>query len=476
MDMVVILSTIAYVVYILIIAATIVLILSENRNPVRSLSWVLVLILIPVFGFVAYLIVGQYYRKQKIISKKSIRKVADRPIPEFDIKKIDTHVLSPQQLNLIKLLRRNNDAPAYWGNRIDVYTDGASTFDAMFKAIEQAQNHIHIEFFIFGNDRISNRLRELLIKKARQGVRVRMIYDYFGSFKLNKAYLNSLREAGVYTRAFLPARFKIARTKINYRNHRKILVVDGKIGFTGGLNVADRYLYGNRLGMWRDTFVRIEGMAVQGLQTSFLIDWYFVEQKLITAPKYYPEHVVCGNNLVQIVTSGPDSDWENIMQGIMQAITTATRYVYIHTPYFIPPENILGAIQTASLSGVDVRLMVPVKSDAPVSDAATRTYLETVLESGARVYLYHDGFLHSKAIVIDDMVSTIGSANMDERSYNQNFEINAFIYDKQTAETLKQAFLKDMDHCSEITLDAWRARSRWERFKESIARLFSPLM
>lgn len=469
-------STVASFVYVLLIAGTIVLILSQNRNPVRSLSWVLVLVLLPVIGVTLYVLIGQYFRRDKIISKKSIRKVANRPIPCFDIKEIDTRTLTGQQLNLIKLLRRNNDAAAYPGNKIKVYTDSKEAFEALFAAIESAVNHIHVEFYVFADDRVSNRLRQLLIEKAQQGVRVRMIYDYLGGFTLTKRYIQSLREAGVYVQAFLPVRFRISRIKINYRNHRKIVVVDGKVAFTGGLNIADRYLYGNELGSWRDTFVRFEGMAVHGLQTHFLIDWYFVEQKLITDKKYYPAFEMHDDNLVQVVTSGPDSDWENIMQGIAQAIMTATKYVYMHTPYFIPTEHLLEAIQTAALSGVDVQLMVPKRSDARISDAATRTYLQPILEAGVRVFWYTEGFLHSKAIVIDDMVSTIGSANLDERSANQNFELNAFIYDVETALTLKKAFLEDKKRCSELTLARWMKRSRWERLKESVARLFAPLM
>lgn len=476
MQLFAIISAVVYVIYILIIAATIILILSENRNPVRSLSWVIVLVLIPVAGFILYLIFGQYFRRDKIISRKSIKRIGNLNIPEYDIRTVDTHILTNQQLNLVKLLRHNNNALALPGNKIDILLNGEDTFEAMFKAIEEAKEHIHIEFYIFADDRISNQMRELLIKKAKQGVRVRMIYDYLGSFSLNKKYLQSLRDAGVYVRAFLPARLKVARIKINYRNHRKILVIDGKIGFTGGLNIADRYRYGNKLGEWRDTFMRVEGMAVHGLQQHFLIDWYFVEQKLITDPKYYPAYKIHEDNLIQIVSSGPDDDWENIMQGIAQTIMTATQYVYIQTPYFIPPESLLSAIQTASLSGVDVRLMIPRKSDARISDAATRTYIQPVLDAGVRVFWYTEGFLHSKAIVCDNMISTIGSTNMDERSANQNFELNAFIYDEDTALTLKHAFLDDQKKCTEITSAMWKSRSDWKKITESVARLFSPLM
>ncbi len=464
------------VTYVVVVSATVIVILRENRKPVRALSWILVLLLIPFGGLFLYYIVGQYYRKRKIISKKKIRKVTKIPHTTYVLAKNDTDYLTDSQRRLIRLLKRNNNATAFPCNKIDVLTDGESTFESMFQAIENAENHIHIEFYIFEDDEISNRMRELLIKKAKQGVRVRMIYDYLGSFSLSKKYLQSLRMAGIYVEPFLPARLKAARVKINYRNHRKILVVDGKIGFTGGLNVADRYIVGNKLGLWRDTFVRMEGMAVHGLQTNFLIDWYFVSQKLITDSKYYPAMEVGKDNFVQVVSSAPDSDWENVMQGIAHAIMSAKHYVYIHTPYFIPPEMVLSAIQIASLSGVDVRLMVPKRSDAVLSSAASRSYVEAVLEAGVKVYWYEAGFLHSKAIVIDDMISLVGSANMDERSANLNFELNAFIYNDETAQKLKEAFYNDMQNCSEIDIVKWHNRSSWNKLKESMARLLSPLM
>lgn len=476
MDVFIILSWTFSAIYIFTIISIIVVILLDNREPIKSLAWVTVLVMLPVLGIILYFFLGRDFRKQKIISRKSIRKIKDRPIPECDISKVDTHILTQQQKNLIKLLMRIGEAPVYPGNKLELYVDGPSTFNALFHAIENAQQHIHIEFFIFEDDKISNALRELLIKKAKQGVRVRMIYDYLGSWRLPKSYIQSLRDAGVYVRSFLPVRFRWARIKINYRNHRKVVVVDGKIGFTGGLNIADRYLVGNKLGKWRDTFVRIEGAAVHGLQSNFLIDWFFVDRKLIVDPKYYPEMPYYEDNLVQFVASGPDSDWPNIMCGLSQAIMTATKYVYMHTPYFMPPEVVTSAVYTAALSGIDVRLLVPEKSDSPLSSAATKTYITRLLEAGVRVYFYTGNFLHSKCVVIDDMISSVGSANLDERSSNQNFELNAFIYDVDTAQLLKQYFWHDLESSYELTLSQWENRSRWARLKESFARLFVPIM
>jgi cardiolipin synthase A/B len=471
------LTVVIVVLYLYTIISTISVLLLENRNPAKSLSWVLVLLFLPVIGMFFYLLLGQDYRKTKIISKKSIRRVTDRPVASFDINKLDSTLMGDNHLNMVKLLYRNSEAAGYAFNKIDLFSTGESTFNAIFDAIRNAKDHVHIEFFIFDDDRISNQLRELLIQKVKEGVRVRLIYDYWGSFKLTKKYLKTLRDAGVYVRPFLPFRWKISRSnKINYRNHRKLVVVDGKIGFTGGLNVADRYIYGNQLGNWRDTFIQLEGSAVHGLQLLFMIDWYFVDQKLIEGQEYFPEPQKFEQNLIQIVNSGPDSDWSAILQGIVSAFSSATKYIYIHSPYFMPTDIIATSIQIAALSGVDVRLMIPVRSDSKFSDASSSSYLGQALEAGVRVFRYNNGFLHSKAMVIDDFISIVGSTNMDERSFAQNFEANAFIYDPKTAIKLKELFLEDMENCEELTLEAWTMRKRRQKLKESFARLFSPLM
>jgi len=467
---------IAFYAYTLI--STISVLLLENRNPAKSLSWVLVLLFIPVLGMFFYILFGQDFRKKKIISKKSILRVTDRPVASFDINQLDTTLVTNNQLNLIKMLYENSGAAGYAFNKIEIFPTGESTFDAVFNAIRNAKDHIHIEFFIFDDDKISNQLRELLIQKAHEGVRVRMIYDYWGSFDLSKKYLKSLRNAGVYVSSFLPFRFRFrfSSSKINYRNHRKLVIVDGIIGFTGGLNVADRYIYGNTLGRWRDTFICLEGSAVHGLQLLFLVDWYFVEQKLIVDSKYFPEPQKFEQNLVQIASSGPDSDWEAIMQGMASAIMSATKYVYIQSPYFMPNDIIDTCIHMAALSGVDVRLMIPTKSDSRFSDASTSSFLGQTMEAGVRVFRYKNGFLHSKAIVIDDFISIVGSCNLDERSFVHNFEANAFIYEPKTAIQLKELFLLDIKNCEELTLETWTNRKRSQKLKESFARLFSPLM
>ena len=460
------------------IISTILVILLENRTPVRSFMWLLVLVFIPVFGLIAYLGVGRSYRRNKIYSKNAISKLTHRPVASFDIDTLDNTQFDADHLNLLKLLHNNNNAVAYANNKVNLYSDGESTFDAMFEAVRNAKEHIHVEFFIFEDDRISNEFKNILIQKSKEGVRVRMIYDYWGSMKLarKKKYVKSLKEAGVYVHSFLPLGMGLFRSKINHRNHRKLLIVDGLIGFTGGLNIADRYRYGNQLGAWRDTFVRFEGAAVHGLQMLFLIDWHFVDTKLITENKYFPVPQKFGSNIVQAVASGPDTDWEAIMQGIALAIMSANKYVYIQTPYFIPTEVILNCVQIAALSEVDIRIMIPMKSDTYLTQIGTHSYLEEIMAAGIRVFRYTGGFLHSKAIVIDDFVSIVGSCNMDERSYTQNFEANVFIYEEDTAQKLKAFFMNDLEMCEELTLEEWNKRKKRQRLKESVARLFSPML
>ncbi len=470
------LSIVFITIYAYLLISSISVILLENRNPVRSLSWILVLILLPFLGLVLYLLIGQNYRKQKILTKIIARNTNLHTQTELHPEQLKDIVTEKRHLQLINLLYRNSESPVYTNNKIEILSDGETTFESMFEAINNAKDHIHIEFFIFEDDRISNKLRELLIEKAQSGIRVRMIYDYLGSFALSAHYLRSLRQAGAYVKPFLPLRLRLRRSKINFRNHRKILIVDGKVGYTGGLNFADRYIFGNTLGKWRDTFVRFEGPVVHGLQVVFLTDWHFVEKKLITDPKYFPEPKSFSDNMVQVVSSGPDSDWESIMQGIALAILSARKYVYIHTPYFVPTDVILNAITIAAMSGTDIQLMIPARSDSRLSDACTFSYLGEILEAGVRVFQYNEGFLHSKAIVIDDNLSIIGSANLDERSFNQNFEVNTFIFEDETAVKLKNLYLNDLKYSKEITLKNWNNRKRWQKLKESSARLFSPII
>lgn len=472
-------ACIVFALYVYVILSIIAVILLENRNPSKSLVWVLVLVFLPIVGVVLYAFIGQNFRRERIISKKSLHRLSTYPYMtegEFERKVLEG--VPSAYRRTIRLLQCNAEANLFVQNKIQLFVRGDEAFEAMFADIALAKQHVHVEFYIVENDALGLRLRDLLVQKAQEGVRVRFIYDYLGGFSLNKSYLEPLRKAGVYVQAFLPAIPYIGLSKVNYRNHRKLLIVDGRVGYTGGMNVAERYVKGNHLGLWRDTQIRFEGVAVMGLQNAFLIDWYFVDRKLITDSKYYPAPTYFEgvNNLVQVVSSGPDTDHENVMQGMVSLISNAQRYVYIHTPYFLPTESVLSALKIASLSGVDIRIMIPEQSDTTFAQMATRSYIKEMLEVGVKIYFYRDAFLHSKAVVVDDSVSTVGTSNMDFRSYEQNFEINAFVYDAVCAVQLREAFERDMQQSVEVTLEQWRGRKRSERLKDSFARLFSPLM
>ena len=305
---------------------------------------------------------------------------------------------------------------------------------------------------------------------------VRIIYDDVGSWGLKQKDIKFLRDSGIMVFPFLEVKFRALADKINYRNHRKIVVVDGMLGYIGGMNVADRYVDGIEWGIWRDTQLKIEGPVVHALQTAFSIDWYFCTRRLLKDPIYYPKVAKQGDVAMQIVTSGPVGEWRKIMLAIFSVINSAKKYVYIQTPYFLPPQSLLLAIQTAALSNVDVRLMMPARSDSKIVHIGSCSFIEDILKAGVKVYQYMPGFIHSKMVVADDKVCTIGSANMDFRSFEHNFESNAFIYNKEQAISIRKIFLEDQSKCRKLVLRRWRNRPVTQKALESIVRLFSPLL
>lgn len=466
------------VLYFYMVALAISVVLLDNRNPVKQIAWIVCLIFLPVAGLVFYVFFGRNYRKNKFFAPKDLSDSPARIKPDYDaeVLKLKSSFIPFYLQQSAQLLIKNSDAFLHSDTKFDILTSGEESFARIFEDIENAKEHIHIEFYIIEDDQIGNQLRRLLIRKAQERVKVRVIYDYLGAFRLSDSYKQSLKNEGVFLHAFLPFGWKIGFSRINYRNHRKIIVIDGKIGYTGGINIADRYIKGNRLGKWRDTIVRMEGAAVHGLQNVFLTDWHFVDNRLIADKKYYPTPARYEKNYAQIVHSGPDSDWESILQGLLSLVGNAKKNIYIHTPYFLPPESLMIALQMAALSGVDVRVMLPLKSDTVIASAASSSYFLKIMEAGVRIFHYTDNFLHSKAITIDDEIGIVGTANIDMRSFEQNYEVNAFIYDKVTAINLRKAFENDLLSSKEIDMTTWSRRKLFTRLKESLARLFSPLL
>lgn len=463
-----------FVVYVYTILTTILFLVMENRNPVKSIAWIFVLLFIPVLGFICYFLVGKKFRKKRIISKRSFRLLktyeatANRDLSDLP--------LNERQLAIANLAVGNSDSPIFENNSIFIYTNASKLYESIFEDIKNAKHHINLEYYIFIPDTLGRRMMEALKEKAREGVKVRVIIDDVGSWRFKKRHIKEMRDAGIEVENFLEVRLPYISSHVNYRNHRKIAVIDGLIAYTGGINIADRYIDGLDWGTWRDTHVRLEGSVVLGLQKTFFEDWYFVKQSLIEDQEYYPQPLKKGNVFMQTVISGPDMQWESIMQIYVLAFSLARKRIYIQTPYFIPPESLVTALQNAALSGVDVRLILPRKSDATVTLYSSYSFLDQMFKAGIKVYFYQPGFLHSKITIVDDDISFVGSANMDFRSFEQNFELNTIVYDKDVTGELISIYEEDLNNSVEVEERYWKVRSLKNRIKESLARLFSPLL
>ena len=471
-------------IYSISIFVLVVIIITERRNPLRAIAWILILIALPGFGLVAYVLFGRSLRRQKL---SRVKAEADRRLLE-QLKARRPSELEEatgsrarelrHALPLMELLHNNSRAFLARKNRIVVLRNGSETFPAMIAAIQKARSHIHLESYIIEDDALGRRVRDLLIEQARAGVEVRLIYDDIGSWDLSSEFVEGLRSARVEVQSFMPVFSVHFPNRANFRNHRKLLIVDGRIGFIGGLNIGQSYLSGDpTLGPWRDTHLMIEGQAVQGLQGVFLSDWQFVSDEAIEDhTRFFPTVNWRGDQWVQVVASGPDSEWASIMQAHFAAIMLARRYAYISTPYFLPNESILNALKTQALSGVDVRLILPATGDHWIVHHASLSYVDELLDAGVRVFFYKEGFHHAKVLVTDDFVASVGTANMDIRSFEHNFEATAFIYDRRCARTLRKQFEKDLEDSEEAVLERVRNWPRALRLSCSVARLFSPLL
>ncbi len=462
----------------------------RKQDPVKTLSWLTVLILLPYIGLIFYIFLGQNFRKKKIYSRKGAsdyqlrKKLSD---DQQELLSKNPHLLGDNLFPFKKLIFQNlkgSLTPIEHNLNIEFYFTGKNALNAMYKEIANAKKHIHLQSYIIVNDETGRRFRDLLIRKANEGLEVRVIYDGLGSLSLKKDFLSPMIEAGIEVLNFSPVRIITAPSLVNFRNHRKILIIDGKTGFLGGVNIADRYYNGISGGKWRDTHMKINGESVTTLQASFLLDRHFIlNRKLKKWKKYYPLMNIKtvysleshNNYICQTVTSGPDSDWASIMQCYFSAITSAHNHIYIVTPYFTPNESILNAIKIAALSNLDVRIMIPEKSDSKIVHWSTLSYVNELLDAGVKIYLYKKGFNHSKVISIDGNLSIVGSANMDMRSFEHNFEIMSVIYNKECASIIENQFIKDCNECRLITPHKWKKRPRSEKIKESFARLCSPL-
>jgi len=462
------------ILYFLTVVSIVVVVISENRNSIKTVAWILAVVFLPFIGIIWYAFFGQEITKRHVISKRMYSKLKKRPLDEMQT---PVEVSVPEaHANLVSLLKNMDYTPLLGGNDVKLFTNGKDKFDHLLADIEKAKKHIHVEYYVFLDDEIGRKFQEALIRKAKEGLEVRVIYDSFGSRKAEKRFFEEFRMAGIETEPFLKLTWSALTSRLNYRTHRKIVVIDGRIGYTGGMNIADRYITGFDWGCWRDTHARIEGKGVQGLQSVFLIDWYLVSQTLITSRNYFPMLDKFGNCPMQIVNSGPLSEENEISFGITQAIYEARKSIFIQTPYFLPPDGMVDALKAAALRGVDVRLMLSERSDVELVQLASRSYFKEMLCTGVKIYQYRKGFLHAKMMVFDDSLTLIGSANFDSRSFAQNFEVEAFIYDDQLAQQAEDIFIEDQRHSEVISLREWSKRPVTKRFFESLLRLFAPLL
>lgn len=460
--------------YALSIVTVIVVILGENRNPVNALAWVTILLLLPAAGLVLYFFFGRNIKSKRMISRGNKRRLRRAVMHPRRPNTPSAPDLPPSSAQLAKLAHSLTGVPYFSGNSVEVFSDGRDKFKSLIADLKGARSSINLQYYIIESDPLGLEIAGILKEKAREGVKVRVIYDHVGSWHVSRHFFKDLRQSGVEAYPFFKVTFLPLASKVNWRNHRKIVIIDGAIGYIGGMNIATRYLDGGKkFGCWRDCHLRITGPAVASLQYSFARDWNFMGRELIQ------EHVTTepsGNVGLQCVTGGPMSQWNNLAQVFMQALSSARKRVWIQTPYFLPPDYLLKSLQNASLAGADVRLMVPRRSDAVMLSLATRSYFTECLRSGIKIYMYEPGMLHSKVLIIDDNLSSVGSTNFDFRSFEHNFEGNMLIYSAEVNAALREVFVSDLKESTRVQPEMWAKRPLRQRAKESVLRLMSPIL
>lgn len=469
------LETLKYIFILTVVLGTILVIITENRNPVKTIAWCLALIFMPFIGIILYILFGMDNRHRRLIRKEEYDRLKGmtKTIQSDDI----VSDIPDRHKPLATMLYKANRAYPLSGNDVEIMTDFITMSDRLVTDIENARHHINILFFKFEDDTAGRKVADALIRKAEEGVQVRLIYDEAGNMMVPRRFYSRLRENGIQVRGFIRIFLPILSRDYNSRNHRKVVVIDGKVGYMGGMNVAQRYAEGLKWGIWRDTHIRITGPAVSELQTSFLTDWKFAKGDDPDLDVMYPYNHPCGNTLMQIVTGGSMDRWNIMMQAYMTAIASARSYAYLQSPYFIPPEPLMRVLQNAALSGVDVRIMIPYRGDKGIlPPLASKSYIADALAAGMKIYFYRKGYMHAKTLVIDDSFVTIGSTNIDFRGFEQDFEINAFIYDSDLADQQRDIFIRDQKDCEEVIPEEWEKRPRIEKAKESFARIFSQVL
>lgn len=475
---------ILFLICIINICFAISLVFLERRNPTASLAWLAILIFLPIVGFILFLILGQTFHREKMFALKKREDTILQNLVQDQRKEI----LADRELaesgpfrpfrDMVLMLLTNNWAYLTTGNRVRIFTDGNEKFAELLTSIRNARDHVHLEYYIIRNDTLGKEVVAALAERARAGVSVRLLADGLGCAKLPRDFFDEYLASGGKLARFFPSIIPFFNLRMNFRNHRKIVVIDGKIGFVGGFNIGDEYLgKDTRFGRWRDTHFMVEGAAALALQVRFFLDWKYASgEDLQYDDRYYPEPETPGNAPIQIVSSGPDARWNQIKEAYLKLIYTARKSVYIQSPYFVPDESVVDALRIAALSGIDVRIMIPNRPDHPFVYWASYSFIGELLDAGVKAYTFEDGFIHAKTIVVDGIAASVGSANWDVRSFRLNFETNAFVYDLGVAGELHEIFLRDIGDCNELTADRYARRSLTIKIKESVSRLLSPLL
>lgn len=476
------------IIYVIILILVCLRIIYDTHTTVKTLAYLLFSIFVPLLGMLFYFSFGMNYRKKELYSKKIIDddnlwEKIKKDISAYSKETYDhsDNFLKPNK-HLAKYLS-GEMSPLTSGNAAQLLVNGEEKFPAVLEALEEAKDHIHIEYYIYENDTIGHAIEEILIKKAKQGVQVRFIYDDFGSRGIRRNIAKRLRAEGVEAYPFYEIKILLLANRLNYRNHRKIIVIDGKKGFVGGINISDRYINGplpEKKIFWRDTHMMLDGPCVHYLQYLFISDWNFCTGKhLEDVLKYFPDFLQRrhgGDKTMQIAASGPDSKGPTILYSLLYAIYQAEEEVLITTPYFIPEQSILDALVVAALGGVSVQLLVPEKSDSKLVGLAARSYYEDLLDAGVKLFLYKKGFVHAKTMVVDKKMAMVGTANMDYRSFDLNFEVNAIVYNTELATELAGIFYEDLKDAEKVDAEKWKMRPRYKQLVERTARLISPLL
>jgi cardiolipin synthase len=474
-----------YIIY-LYLVVVVVFIIMENRDTSSTLAWILVFLLFPIIGFFVYIFFGRNWKVTSSKKKDRIRQIHKKT--DSVIKKIqqkqERYITSVKEYNIERVLRvsqRNSDTLITTHNEVRIIQSGKEKFDLLEKDIKEATKFIHMEYFIWRDDKLTQRIADLLIQKTKEGVEVRIIYDPVGSFFtsiFHRGYLNNMKKNGVQIVAFFNALSPLRITTVNYLLHRKIIVIDGKIGYTGGMNMGQEYVDGGKFGYWRDTHLRLRGDAVAFLHSSFAVNWEEVKSESLFNEKYFPiDEIKCNKRTtVQVIPSEPDSYWQPIKQSIFAIIMTAKEQIYIQSPYFIPDQTLLEALKNAALSGVKVKIMMTGIPDKYIPFWAAFTYFEELLRAGVKIYHYSKGFLHSKTISVDGSICSIGTTNMDIRSLHLSYENNVIIYDENITQQMQIDYEKDLKDCREFTLEDYEKIPLFVKFRNSVVRLLSPLL